>query len=260
MDDMERDIVLNRFLPISLPPESYCSLDNAPADLSIAVLPSHIHSQISWSSVYRQQNALLLNSSLSADNVYGSEQKEPLNLTTRSSQLSFSLTPREYPPFHQFSPNSYTPNSNRRISPGDRSPIGTKSLSQGRRSSGHRPAGRAVKKLSFEDEAMRSPVSGARIRRVAAAEVVSGSAGRLGVNGEFACSLCRGVFPDPIGLASHCCPGIELLDYRCDQCEKTFNCPANLASHRRWHRTPPTTAETDHSTATEPAVDPPYQS
>ena len=26
------------------------------------------------------------------------------------------------------------------------------------------------------------------------------------------------------------------IEYRCPECEKVFNCPANLASHRRWHK------------------------
>ena len=26
------------------------------------------------------------------------------------------------------------------------------------------------------------------------------------------------------------------VEYRCPECEKVFNCPANLASHRRWHK------------------------
>ena len=26
------------------------------------------------------------------------------------------------------------------------------------------------------------------------------------------------------------------VEYKCPECDKTFNCPANLASHRRWHK------------------------
>ena len=29
------------------------------------------------------------------------------------------------------------------------------------------------------------------------------------------------------------------VEYKCPECDKTFNCPANLASHRRWHKPKP---------------------
>jgi len=43
-------------------------------------------------------------------------------------------------------------------------------------------------------------------------------------------------FEDAFGLARHRCACIVLLEYRCPECGKQFNCPANLASHRRWHK------------------------
>uniref|UniRef100_A0A915EX73 C2H2-type domain-containing protein n=1 Tax=Ditylenchus dipsaci TaxID=166011 RepID=A0A915EX73_9BILA len=56
------------------------------------------------------------------------------------------------------------------------------------------------------------------------------------VIGESVCSLCKVKYEDVFRLAMHRCPRIMHEEYRCPECEKTFSCPANLASHRRWHR------------------------
>ena len=52
----------------------------------------------------------------------------------------------------------------------------------------------------------------------------------------FLCQLCKKLFQDPFALAQHKCSGIKHIEHRCPECNKVFNCPANLASHRRWHR------------------------
>lgn len=56
------------------------------------------------------------------------------------------------------------------------------------------------------------------------------------VIGDYKCKLCRSDFEDVFELARHRCSCIVLLEYRCPECGKKFNCPANLASHRRWHK------------------------
>ncbi|EDV20282.1 uncharacterized protein TRIADDRAFT_61203 [Trichoplax adhaerens] len=53
---------------------------------------------------------------------------------------------------------------------------------------------------------------------------------------EYICQLCKNTFPNPLGLAQHKCPKIVHVQHKCPECGKVFNCPANLASHRRWHK------------------------
>lgn len=116
---------------------------------------------------------------------------------------------------------------------------------------------KAVRKLKF-DEKKSSPVSGTIIRQLeeidenvvhesgdidpqyniveVTEEAKAEIAAIPNVIGSYACKLCRNEFEDVFGLARHRCSCIVLLEYRCPECGKRFNCPANLASHRRWHK------------------------
>lgn len=116
---------------------------------------------------------------------------------------------------------------------------------------------KAVRKLKF-DENKSSPVSGTIIRTLdeidqdnchesgdidpqyniveVTDEAKAEIAAIPNVIGAYACKLCLNEFEDAFGLARHRCSCIVLLEYRCPECGKRFNCPANLASHRRWHK------------------------
>lgn len=116
---------------------------------------------------------------------------------------------------------------------------------------------RAVRKLKF-DEKKSSPVSGTIIRALdeidenvlhesgdidpqyniveVTEEAKAEIAAIPNVIGAYTCKLCEIEFEDAFCLARHRCSCIVLLEYRCPECGKRFNCPANLASHRRWHK------------------------
>jgi hypothetical protein len=69
--------------------------------------------------------------------------------------------------------------------------------------------------------------------RAIASDMLSQIENRIG---DYVCRLCSARFSDAFRLAEHLCRRIRRAEHRCLECNKIFGCPANLASHQRWHR------------------------
>ncbi|KAL4238124.1 insulinoma-associated [Mactra antiquata] len=129
---------------------------------------------------------------------------------------------------------------------------------------------KAARKINF-DEDNTSPVSGTIIRKLSdevdGARIVCGDIDSKfncvevtpeakaeiakidNKIGDYVCRLCKELFSDAFQLAQHRCSMIINIEYRCPECDKVFNCPANLASHRRWHKPRPNSNKKSSDTA-----------
>lgn len=184
--------------------------------------------------------------------------QEGLNLTTRPLGSPRLTTPIKVP---AKSPGSSVATPQKRKSPST-SGSSEKKLKTSKKT-------KAARRLNF-DEDKTSPVSGTIIRELAegeeplvvrkgdidpaynVVEITEEAKAELAKIdnkiGDYVCRLCKEMYDDAFGLAQHRCSRIIHVEYRCPECDKVFNCPANLASHRRWHK--PKTSITSTSTPT----------
>ncbi|XP_011850449.1 PREDICTED: insulinoma-associated protein 2 [Mandrillus leucophaeus] len=149
------------------------------------------------------------------------------------------LGPQGAPPFLEEAPRASLPGTER--AGGERRGKAPTGCASGPAAAGIKKP-KAMRKLSFADEVTTSPVLGLKIKEEEPGAPSRGLGGSRTPLGEFICQLCKEQYADPFALAQHRCSRIVRVEYRCPECDKVFSCPANLASHRRWHKPRPAAA------------------
>lgn len=199
--------------------------------------------RLALSSPYNKSGAMLLSR----------DQSEALNLSNKVSPTAGAEATKAMTPQMISSPNK------RRHSDNDLMAAHS-SVSSGKAAKTPKKT-KAMRKIAFTEELKTSPVSGTFIRdeddRENTSHLVQGdidsSFNLVEITaeakaelakidnkiGDYVCQLCKEKYDDAFQLAQHRCSRIVHVEYRCPECNKVFNCPANLASHRRWHKPRP---------------------